>query len=156
MKIARHSKAAAAAVALLVIGTVAVSAGRSSPRPATLRARLASATTVAVQSNGSGYWLVAADGGVFTFGSAHYYGSLGGQHLNSPITGIIATADGHGYWLVAKDGGVFNFGNAPFVGSMGGQALAAEVVGLASSAGSGSGIAGHGSTTLPPSTPRSS
>src|SRR5205807_3046995 len=113
-----------------------------SARPTTLSAQLASATRVAVQSNGNGYWLVAADGGVFTFGSAHYYGSLGGQHLNSPITGIVPTADAHGYWLVAKDGGVFNFGNAPFIGSISGQYLNSECVGLASSAGHGSGSTG--------------
>jgi hypothetical protein len=30
---------------------------------------------MASTSNGDGYWLVAADGGVFTFGNAHFYGS---------------------------------------------------------------------------------
>ena len=98
MKIARHSKAAAAAVVLLVLGMVAVSAASSSPG-VTLSTRLAAATRVAVQADGSGYWLVAADGGVFNFGSAKYYGSLGGQHLNSPITGIVATASAkEAYW----------------------------------------------------------
>ncbi|HEY5173816.1 MAG TPA: hypothetical protein VIK54_18975, partial [Acidimicrobiia bacterium] len=86
---------------------------------------------------GSGYWLVASDGGVFAFGTAHFYGSMGGHHLNSPITGIVATADGRGYWLVAKDGGVFNFGDAVLSGSMGGTTLVAPVVGLASSSAGG-------------------
>ena len=63
--------------------------------------------------DGGGYWLVAADGGVFAFGDAPFYGSMGGQRLNAPIVGMAATPDGHGYWLVAADGGVFNFGDAP-------------------------------------------
>ena len=58
-----------------------------------------------------GYYLVASDGGVFTFGDARFYGSLGGQHLNRPIVGMAVTPDGGGYWLVASDGGVFSFGD---------------------------------------------
>lgn len=64
-----------------------------------------------------GYWLVQADGGVFAFGDAHFYGSLGNVALNKPIVGIGATTDGGGYWLVAGDGGVFPFGNATFEGA---------------------------------------
>ncbi|MFZ0664924.1 MAG: IPT/TIG domain-containing protein, partial [Acidimicrobiales bacterium] len=50
----------------------------------------------------SGYWLVASDGGVFTYGSAGFYGSEGGRHLNAPVVGIAATHDDGGYWLVAS------------------------------------------------------
>ena len=39
---------------------------------------------------GGGYWLVAADGGVFTFGDAGYFGSTGGIILNQPITSLAA------------------------------------------------------------------
>ena len=35
-------------------------------------------------TDGGGYWLVASDGGVFTFGDARFYGSTGGMHLNAP------------------------------------------------------------------------
>ena len=59
-----------------------------------------------------GYWLVASDGGIFTFGDAAFYGSTGSIHLNQPIVGMAATPDGHGYWLVASDGGIFAFGDA--------------------------------------------
>jgi hypothetical protein len=38
--------------------------------------------------DGAGYWLVAADGGVFTFGDATYHGSMGGTRLNAPIVGM--------------------------------------------------------------------
>lgn len=34
-----------------------------------------------------GYWLVAADGGVFTFGDAVFYGSASPLHLRAPIAG---------------------------------------------------------------------
>ena len=71
----------------------------------------------------AGYWLVAADGGIFAFGDAPFFGSMGGEPLNAPIVGMAATPDGDGYWLVAADGGIFAFGDAPFLGSMGGQPL---------------------------------
>ncbi len=77
----------------------------------------------------SGYWLVARDGGVFTFGNATFYGSQ--TSLNAPVVGTAATASANGYWLVASDGGVFAFGDAGFHGSMGGQRLNAPVVGMA-------------------------
>jgi hypothetical protein len=37
---------------------------------------------------GKGYWLVASDGGIFSFGDASFYGSTGGMTLNKPIVGI--------------------------------------------------------------------
>ncbi len=44
-------------------------------------------TVVAPVKGVTGYWEVAADGGVFAFGDAGYYGSMGGQHLNQPVVG---------------------------------------------------------------------
>lgn len=37
-----------------------------------------------------GYWLVAADGGIFSFGPAGFYGSMGGKPLNAPVVGMAA------------------------------------------------------------------
>ena len=37
---------------------------------------------------GTGYWLVATDGGVFAFGAAPFVGSMGGTPLARPIAGI--------------------------------------------------------------------
>ena len=85
---------------------------------------------LAATPDGGGYWEAASDGGVFSFGDAGFYGSMGGQPLNAPVVGIAATPDGRGYWEVASDGGVFSFGDAGFYGSMGGQPLNAGVVGL--------------------------
>ena len=65
---------------------------------------------MAAAPDGQGYWLVASDGGIFSFGpGAHFYGSMGGRHLNDPIVGMAASPTG-GYWMVASDGGIFSFG----------------------------------------------
>ncbi len=61
---------------------------------------------------GKGYWLVGADGGIFTYGDAAFYGSAGGMTLNAPVVGMAATGDDGGYWLVASDGGIFTYGDA--------------------------------------------
>jgi len=86
---------------------------------------------VAPTPDGGGYWLVASDGGIFSYGDAHFYGSTGSLHLNAPIVGMAATPDGGGYWLVASDGGIFSYGDAQFHGSAGSLTLNAPVVGMA-------------------------
>ena len=80
---------------------------------------------------GLGYWLVASDGGIFTYGDATFAGSHGGSPLNKPIVGMAATPDGLGYWLVASDGGIFTYGDATFAGSHGGSPLNKPIVGMA-------------------------
>ena len=82
--------------------------------------------------DGHGYWLVASDGGIFTYGDAQFYGSAGAIHLNMPIVGMAATPDGRGYWLVASDGGIFTYGDARFYGSTGAIHLNMPIVGMAS------------------------
>ena len=75
-----------------------------------------------------GYWVAAADGGVFTQGDAHFYGSANGLPLAGPVVGIAAPPGGKGYWLAAADGGVFTFGSRDFFGSLGGyQAFGAPL-----------------------------
>ena len=86
---------------------------------------------MAATPDGSGYWLVATDGGVFNYGSAGFHGSAGAQHLVQPIVGMAAGPNGDGYWLVASDGGVFNYGSAGFHGSAGAEHLAQPIVGMA-------------------------
>ncbi len=89
------------------------------------------ATTPPTKTDDAGYWMVATDGGIFSFGDAGYYGSTGAIHLNKPIVGMAATPDGKGYWLVASDGGIFAFGDASFYGSTGAIALNKPIVGMA-------------------------
>jgi hypothetical protein len=83
---------------------------------------------------GNGYWLVTADGAVYAFGGATYYGGANGLKLVAPIVGIVATPDGKGYWLIGADGGVFTYGDARFFGtpSTVGANLNSAVVGAAS------------------------
>ena len=81
---------------------------------------------IAATPDGKGYWEVASDGGIFAFGDAGFYGSMGGKPLNAGVVGIAATPDGKGYWEVASDGGIFAFGDAGFYGSMGGKSLNAR------------------------------
>ena len=90
------------------------------------------AVGMAPTPDGNGYWVVASDGGVFSFGDARFYGSTGSITLNRPVVGMAPTPDGRGYWLVASDGGVFSFGNARFYGSTGSITLNRPVVGIAS------------------------
>ncbi|MEP6658300.1 MAG: superoxide dismutase family protein [Acidimicrobiales bacterium] len=82
-------------------------------------------------SSKAGYWLVASDGGVFTFGDAGFFGSASGLKLSRPVVGIAPTPTGDGYWLVGSDGGVFNYGDARFFGSLGGINLNLPIVGIA-------------------------
>ncbi len=84
--------------------------------------------------SGQGYWIVGSDGGVFSFGDAQFYGSMGGKTLNAPVVGMAARPQGDGYWLVGSDGGIFTFGNAGFYGSMGGQHLNAPIVAICATA----------------------
>jgi N-acetylmuramoyl-L-alanine amidase len=86
---------------------------------------------IAPTPDGKGYWLVASDGGIFTFGDAGFYGSEGGATLHEAIVGMAATPDGKGYWLAAADGGIFTFGDAAFYGSTGALTLNSPVVGMA-------------------------
>jgi len=83
-----------------------------------------------VTLSGTGYWTVAADGGLFAFGDAGFAGSMGGTTLNRPIVGM-AAHDHSGYWLVASDGGLFAFGDAGFFGSPAATPLNRPVVGMA-------------------------
>ena len=73
---------------------------------------------MAATSDGGGYWEVASDGGIFSFGDAAFHGSMGGKPLNAAIVGMAAASRG-GYWELASDGGVFSF-SAPFYGSRAG------------------------------------
>ncbi len=80
--------------------------------------------------DGRGYWLVAGDGGIFSYGDAHFFGSTGNLVLNKPIVGLAPTPDGLGYWMVAADGGIFTFGDAHFYGSTGALVLNKPIVGM--------------------------
>ena len=118
---------------------------------------------MAPTTTGNGYWLVARDGGIFSYGDAAFSGSTGDIRLNQPIVGMAADPDGRGYWFVAADGGVFSF-DAAFHGSAAGQLAAGDrVVGMVPQSPTGywlitarGGVIGFGSAagvTRPPPLP---
>jgi hypothetical protein len=64
---------------------------------------------MAADPDGVGYWLAAADGGVFAF-DASFYGSAAGKvAAGDHVTGITANSDG-GYMLATARGATFSFG----------------------------------------------
>jgi hypothetical protein len=86
--------------------------------------------------SGNGYYLVASDGGVFSFpkggapGAIPFYGSAGGTTIGAPAVSIVTTPTGNGYWIAAANGRVFNYGGATNYGSQAGTALQAPIVGF--------------------------
>ena len=83
---------------------------------------------------GGGYYLVASDGGIFTYpttGGPAFYGSSHSLKLNKPIVGMTAVAGG--YYLSGSDGGVFTYptiSGPTFYGSTGSMKLNMPIVGI--------------------------
>ncbi len=69
-------------------------------------------TISAAEPAANGYWLVAADGGIFSFGSAEFSGSKGAETFDRPIIGMAADRAGTGYWLAGSGGWVYGFGES--------------------------------------------
>ncbi len=88
-------------------------------------AKLAAPIVETVADPHGGYWEVGADGGVFSYGGAKFYGSLPGDKIKSRnIVGMCATPTGNGYWLLSSTGNVYPFGQAPKLGHAGPGATA--------------------------------
>ncbi|HMC08734.1 MAG TPA: hypothetical protein VKL22_05400, partial [Actinomycetota bacterium] len=123
--------AAAGALSLALLMGTAFFSVAASPGEA---ARSAKHSQVSTRNPGHaprGYWLAAANGGVFSYGAASFRGAVSGA-ISHPVVGMATTPLGNGYWLVASDGGVFSFG-LPFLGSTGAIKLNKPVVGIAAS-----------------------
>jgi len=68
----------------------------------------------------NGYFMVAADGGVFAFGDAHFAGSCPGiGGCAGSAVAVMPDASGGGYWLVTSTGNVYTFGDAAYFGAPG-------------------------------------
>jgi N-acetylmuramoyl-L-alanine amidase len=107
----------------------ACTAGGTTPSPTPPPASKGGAMDLVRTPSGKGYYIVASDGGIFCFGDAKFYGSMGGKKLNAPVVGMALKPKGDGYMEIASDGGLFMFGNCVFYGSMGGKKLNAPIVG---------------------------
>jgi hypothetical protein len=69
---------------------------------------------MAVNPTGDGYWLYASDGGVFTFGTINYHGSVPGLRRCDIASSVALrpTDTGSGYWIATQTGEVLTFGDA--------------------------------------------
>lgn len=76
------------------------------------------APTVSIMSAGANdsYWMATSDGGIFSMGSAKFYGSAAGKSLTQPIASARPRPQHDGYWLLGGDGGVFAYGSAAYHG----------------------------------------
>jgi hypothetical protein len=69
-----------------------------------------------------GYFMVGADGGVFTFGDAKFEGSCPGiGGCAGAAVAVMPDASGKGYWIVTNVGDVYSFGDAVYHGGPGPQ-----------------------------------
>ena len=67
-----------------------------------------------------GYFMVASDGGVFTFGDAKFSGSCPGiGGCAGSAVSVLPDSTGNGYWLVTNLGAIYAFGDAPYFGAPG-------------------------------------
>jgi len=63
-------------------------------------------------SDGSGYFMVASDGGVFAFGDARFEGSCPGiGGCSGAAVCVVPDATSNGYWVVTSTGAVSTFGD---------------------------------------------
>jgi len=74
--------------------------------------------SIAGTISGEGYWLLDADGTVYTFGDAVNFGHVTNVPANAATMTIVPTFDDGGYWIVGSNGQVFTFGDAKFFGDM--------------------------------------
>ncbi len=72
-------------------------------------------------ANGQGYYMVAADGGVFAFNSTFAGSCPGIGGCSGTAVAVAPDASGNGYWLATSTGNIYAFGNAPYFGAPGPQ-----------------------------------
>ena len=97
-------------------------------------------TTFGTASAGSGYWMLATDGRVYSFGGAPFLGSARRSLGTGQAVDLEPNPANDGYWIVDSAGGVYSYGNATYHGGVnGGMLLAGETVTSISSSASGQG-----------------
>lgn len=81
----------------------------ASGAPRALDALVAPVVDVVPSADGSGYQMVAADGGIFTFGTAAFHGSLAGRTTSRAVASDVTTSRS-GYVILTENGTVHPFG----------------------------------------------
>jgi hypothetical protein len=71
--------------------------------------------------NGQGYYMVAADGGVFAFNTTFAGSCPGIGGCTGAAVAVAPDASGNGYWLATATGHIYSFGNARYFGAPGPQ-----------------------------------
>jgi hypothetical protein len=79
-------------------------------------------------SSDEGYWLLAADGGIFMYGDAFFHGSAAGKLQVTAVA--IQRSAGGGYWIATADGAVYPYGPAVAKGDLRNTELKGPVVGM--------------------------
>ena len=90
---------------------------------------------MAATADGRGYWVVDADGTVWSFGDAPSHPGRPAVR-SSTIVGIAADTATGGYWLVSAHGSVYSFG-APFLGSVPAGTTETAIAGIQAGPGGG-------------------
>jgi hypothetical protein len=97
-----------------------------------------------------GYWLAAADGGIFSYG-VPFFGSQSGTALSQPIAGMAAVPGGSGGYNLAEGSGMV-FGDGPRAADCSNVSgpLNQSIVGIAAApGGNGCWLAGSGGAVFP-------
>jgi hypothetical protein len=97
--------------------------------------------TFTTASSGSGYWMVATDGRVYSFGGAPFFGSARqSMAAGQQAVDLEPTPSNGGYWIVDSAGNVYGYGNAGYRGGIpGGTLLPGETITSISTTPSGNG-----------------
>ena len=82
---------------------------------------------MAARPQNDGYWMTAADGGIFAFGRAPFLGSGASPPRSSPCVSIGASTTGRGYALLLADGSVLPYGDVPYLGGAVGRIFGSAV-----------------------------
>jgi hypothetical protein len=85
--------------------------GAGSGGAGTTTASTAPTVAIAASPDGKGYWLLARDGGVFSYG-VPFHGSVPDRQPYAKAVELRATDSGAGYYVAGRDGAVFAFGDA--------------------------------------------
>ena len=88
---------------------------------------------MAATPDGKGYWLVASDGGIFTFGDANFDGSMPGVGDMGTAVSMAPAVGVDGYYILTAQGNVYAFGQAPVVSGSGSaiSGLTGNLIGVA-------------------------